>query len=175
MKDHSQFFIAISLPPTVNEEILSITQKISKDYETRKALSSPPHITLVPPFWYPNAKIDALKNAVSELKLDTEPMTVQLDGFSSFPSRVLFVNVVLSPELAECHERIYAYLPTDLKSNIKPYREYSPHITIAFKDISQENFEKALHEYIPQSYTQEFLLENIDIYRHDGQKWLVAK
>jgi 2'-5' RNA ligase len=175
MKDHSLFFIALGLPQALSDEILSITQKISNDYKTRKALSSPPHITLVPPFWYPNAKIDALKNTVSELKLDTEPISIRLDGFSSFPSRVLFINVVLSPELSECHERVYAYLPKDLKSNIKVYREYSPHITIAFKDISQENFEKAQNEYIPQSYIQEFSLENIDLYRHDGQKWLIVK
>ena len=98
-----------------------------------------------------------------------------MNGFSSFPSRVLYINVEMSLDLSDCHSRVYAYLPNDLKAKIKSYKEYTPHITIAFKDISQENFEEACKEYLPKSFESEFLLENIDLYRHDGQKWSIAK
>ncbi|GAH26628.1 unnamed protein product, partial [marine sediment metagenome] len=39
-------------------------------YHTRKALNSPPHITLVPPFWYPTLKKSALLSTVSQLNRD---------------------------------------------------------------------------------------------------------
>ena len=171
MKDHSLFFFAIPLPDDIRSEIQQITEDISVKYNTRKALNSEPHITIVPPFWYPTSRSDTLKNVISHVSKFTWDFSIDLDGFEAFPRNVLFINVKLSEELQLCHDQAYNCLPTDLYRKVKRYPSYHPHITIAFKDINDTAFAEAKSEYLPLPFNRSFNFESLALYRHDGKVW----
>ena len=175
MKNQSLYFIAIVPSDEIKQEIHSITEDISSRYDTRKALNSEPHITLIPPFWYPDTRIDHLKNTVSQVRKETFPFPIVLNGFATFPSRVLFINVTPSEELTTCYKRTISYLPEDVRYKIKQYHEYHPHITVAFKDISQNNFELASDEFLDLSYERIFELEEIHLFKHTGERWIKVR
>ena len=172
MKDHSLFFFAIPLPEELSSEIQLITEEVSSKYRTRKALNSEPHITIVPPFWYPKSKIDVLKNVISHVSKFTWNFLIQLDGYDTFPRNVLFIKVLMSEDLQECHDHTYNCLPKELYFKVKKYPTYHPHITIAFKDISNEAFAEAKKEYLPLEFSRSFVFENLGLYQHDGKSWI---
>ena len=171
MQHRSLYFIAIVPPPGIKDEIQSITENISDKFNTTKALNSEPHITLIPPFWYPDKKVDVLKSVVSQLIKDSWSFPIILNGYDTFPARVLFVSVEKSEELQELYERAHGYLPVELRSKIKKYRDYHPHITVAFKDIDQKNFIAAKEEYQDKPYDRIFEMSEIILFRHNGKSW----
>lgn len=171
MKDHALFFFAIPLPDPIREEIQLISEEISEKYNTKKALNSEPHITIIPPFWYPKSKIDTLKNVISHVSKFTWDFPILLNGYDAFPRNVLFIRVVTSEELQTCHDQTYNCLPKDLYYKVKLYPEYNPHITIAFKDISNESFAEAKKEYLPREYIRAFGFNKLALYQHNGQCW----
>ncbi|NNF33573.1 MAG: 2'-5' RNA ligase family protein [Saprospiraceae bacterium] len=171
MKDHSLFFFAIPLPEDIREEIQIITEEISLKYDTKKALSSEPHITIIPPFWYPGTKVDTLKNVISHVSKFIWEFPILLNGYDTFPRNVLFIHVVPSDELQSCHDQTYNCLPQDLYYKVKRYPEYNPHITIAFKDISAESFAEAKKEYLTKEYLRAFSFNGLALYQHNGKTW----
>ena len=171
MKDHSLFFFAIPLPEQLKSEIQVITEEISEKYQTRKALNSEPHITIIPPFWYPNTKTDTLKNVITHVSKFTWDFPIELDGYNTFPRNVLFIEVLMSEDLQLCHDQTYNCLPRDLFYKIKRYPSYHPHITIAFKDIGNNEFAEAKREYLPLEFSRIFNFESIALYKHNGRSW----
>ena len=171
MKDHCLYFFAIPLPFELKEEIQLITESISSRYQTTKALNSEPHITVIPPFWYPKLKQDTLKNVISYVSKFTWEFEIELDGYGTFPRNVLFVNVKLDEQLQEVYDRTYQCLPEDLSIKVKKYEEFHPHITVAFKDISDDAFAQAKSEFSDRSFSGIFEFETLALYRHNGKTW----
>ncbi|MGZ3924768.1 MAG: hypothetical protein ACXVBJ_13435, partial [Flavisolibacter sp.] len=50
------YFIAIVLPPRLNEKVLKYKTMMLEKYNCKVGLKSPAHITLVPPFWMEEEK-----------------------------------------------------------------------------------------------------------------------
>ena len=199
MKDHTLFFIAVLCPEDISDDITSLKEIISQKYNTRKALNSPPHITLVSPFWYPTLKRSALVSSVSQLNNDfrtdyysieeelepeTEinsepdkseeelnPFIIKIDGFGFFAHNVLYLNVEGNQSLENMREMAYGYLPEDLKQKVKKHNPYTPHITLAMKDINDTDFQNAKSEYLNKEYNKEYELPNAQLLEHEGKKW----
>ena len=171
MKDHDLFFFAIPMPEVLNDEIREITEEISRKYHTQKALSSEPHITIIPPFWYPSSKIDVLKNVITHVSKFTWEFDIQLNGYKTFPRNVLFIDVLMSEELQQCHDQTYNCLPQELFYKVKRYHTFHPHITVAFKDISDENFAEAKKEYLPSEFKRSFTFPGLALYKHNRKIW----
>ena len=64
MNDKSLYFIAIIPPEKIRREIEELKKKISVAFNTKRALNSPPHITLIPPF---RTELDNLNSLIQKL------------------------------------------------------------------------------------------------------------
>jgi 2'-5' RNA ligase len=94
-------FIALLPPMEVQNEVTQIKQYFAQNYNSSHALKSPPHVTLQPPFKWLTEDFDLLKECLTEFAKTYAPIPITLSGFGSFPPRVIYVNVIKTPELME--------------------------------------------------------------------------
>jgi 2'-5' RNA ligase len=52
---------------------------------------------------------------------------------------------------------------------------FTPHVTVAFKDLEDAQFEKAWPEYETQEYKATFKVNNLYFLRHNGKSWEVLQ
>lgn len=50
-------------------------------------------------------------------------------------------------------------------------RNFNPHLTVAYRDLTHENFEKAWKEYENKIFEERFEVEKVGLYKHFDQKW----
>ncbi|MCB0645004.1 MAG: 2'-5' RNA ligase family protein, partial [Phaeodactylibacter sp.] len=145
MADSSKrlYFVAVLPPEPLLDEMWRFKQYGRDHFETERALSSPPHITLMPPFSL-DASLEApLIQTLQATVQDVPPFPQALEGWGAFPPRVIYVKSLLSEALSSLQARIESAFSAELGiANPSPH-PFTPHITIAFKDLSPENFKRA--------------------------------
>jgi len=144
-----RFFIALVPPSDIQHHITEIKLYFAEHYNTRGALNSPPHVTLQPPFEWPAAEVPKLEESLKEFAANRLPIFVTLSGFAAFDPRVIYVDVVKSPALLEMQQDLMSYLEANLGivDRISQTRPFVPHMTVAFRDLTQENFQAAWLEF----------------------------
>lgn len=162
------------LPPEpLFSQIHLLKQKLSERYNTRAALKSPPHITLHMPFLRSERKESQLIAALEQFASAHKPVAVTLDNFSAFPPRVLFVNVLNTPELSSLQLELFRWCRIKLNLFNANYqdRPFHPHITLAFRDLKKDLFEQALQDLQSESLHGNFMADAITLLKHDGKQW----
>jgi 2'-5' RNA ligase len=175
LSEFNRFFIALLPPPDIQVQVNAIKQHFSDRYDSRAALKSPPHITLQPPFKWLSANLPALKQCLSTFANHREPVPVQLSGFAAFPPRVIYINVLKTQELLMLQTDLMGYLETVLEI-VDPVstRSFSPHMTVAFRDLTRQNFKAAWTEFQQQALQFEFRANYLTLLLHDGKRWNVS-
>jgi len=176
LSEFNRFFIALLPPPDIQVQVNAIKQHFSDRYDSRAALKSPPHITLQPPFKWLSANLPALKQCLSTFANHREPVPVQLSGFAAFPPRVIYINVLKTQELLMLQTDLMAYLETvlDIVDPVSKSRPFSPHMTVAFRDLTRQNFKAAWSEFQQQALQFEFRANYLTLLLHDGKRWNVS-
>lgn len=175
MNQSNRFFIALLPPPDIQDYVNQIKQYFAERYGSRAAQKSPPHITLQPPFEWLEEEVPALKQCLSTFVNNREPVRVTLSGFAAFPPRVIYINVLKTEELLSLQTDLMAHLETILGivDPVSKSREFSPHLTVAFRDLKQQNFKTAWAEFQQQQLQFEFIADYLTLLLHDGKRWNV--
>ncbi|NKB17243.1 MAG: 2'-5' RNA ligase family protein [Pseudanabaena sp. CRU_2_10] len=162
------------LPPqSIQAAIADIQSYFSDRYDSRAALRSPPHITLQAPFaWLPD-NIATLQQHLEAFVHNYTAIPITLDGFAAFAPRVIYVDVVKSPTLIALQADLAKYMETtvgvvDPKGRSRPF---TPHMTVAFRDLTRQNFKAAWEEFKERSLHFEFAANCLTLLLHDGQQW----
>ncbi len=173
MPKGSLYFVAIVPPQPQFEEILKFKQEVSVRYGSKAALRSPPHLTLHMPFRWTDKKLPPLKRSLTKFFSEFSPITIRLEGFGSFPPRVIFVRVESNPHLNSLQSGLREFMTRSLSLYNANYRDqpFHPHITIAFRDLRKSQFTNAWRYYQSLSYDAEFQVNQIFLLRHNGQIW----
>lgn len=167
------YFVALIPPPPEREEIHRLKIAISETYHTRRALNSPPHITLINPFELKEQNRGQWYAFLMEFSQNQEPVKIKTNGFSHFRKEVLFLEIVKTQGLSalQNHLDTYARKKQNLFKYHYPERTYHPHITLAFKDLTKENFNKAWIEFKDLSHSKSFNIRQLSLLRHNGKFW----
>ncbi|MEJ7643100.1 MAG: 2'-5' RNA ligase family protein [Chryseolinea sp.] len=168
-----RYFIAIIPPSPIYEQAWEQKQYLWEHFDSKASLNSPPHITLHMPFKWSEKKEQELAAMLGEFTKTREPVKVNLDGYSSFPPRVVFINVLMSEPLKKMQYDLQHYCKVELNLFNANYRElpFHPHITIAFRDLKKPNYQKAWDEFRSKSFQAEFLADTLTLLKHDGKFW----
>ena len=171
-----RFFIALVPPPDIQQHITEIKLYFAEHYNSRGALNSPPHITLQPPFEWLAADVPKLEQSLKEFSANRLPIPVTLSGFAAFAPRVIYVDAVKSPALLEIHKDLMSYLEANLGivDRVSQSRPFVPHMTVAFRDLSKENFQTAWLEFSGRSLHFEFTASALTLLLHDGSRWNIS-
>ncbi|BAU14908.1 hypothetical protein LEP3755_54640 [Leptolyngbya sp. NIES-3755] len=175
MNTEPLFFIALLPPQAIQEYATEVKCHFDQYYASRHAFKSPPHITLMPPFRWKHEYFAVLKESIEAFALSQSPISIILDGFGAFPPRVIYINVDRTDALLTLHRRLIEHLDTsigliDAKEKSRPY---APHLTVAFRDLTKQNFKMAWQEFKDRSLHFEFVASNLTLLKHDGQRWQI--
>lgn len=174
-QSQSRFFIALLPPQHIQNYANDIKRRFADNYASRSAQKSPPHITLQPPFEWADTDVSILEDYLNKFTHVQKPVPVTLDGFAAFAPRVIYINVVQTPELMSLQVNLMRYVEKSLGIVDKNYqnRSFTPHITVAFRDLTKQNFKAAWSEFEKQKLHFEFISNELTLLLHDGKRWNV--
>ena len=172
-----RFFIALLPPEDVRQAADRIKQHLAEVYHSRAAQKSPSHVTLQPPFEWELADLPTLSQHLQQFAQTQPPIPMILDGFAAFKPRVIYINVLKTPELLRAQQNLSNYLETFLEIVHLPAkkRPFSPHLTVAYRDLTKPNFYKAWAEFEAQSLHFEFIIPQLTLLIHNGQRWEISQ
>jgi 2'-5' RNA ligase len=176
--DKSQlYFIAFIPPAPVFEDALKLKQYFKEKYNSKAALNSPPHITLHMPFRWRSDKETELIDKLCGFVKQHDPLKICLDAFSSFPPRVIFLNVVKSQPLLVFQKELQRFCKKQLNLFNANYKEdpFHAHLTLAFRDLKKTPYAAAWEEFSKKEYKEEFIADKVALLKHNGKEWKVLK
>lgn len=170
----SRFFIALIPPNYILEHVNQVMHYFADNYNSRGALRSPPHITLQPPFKWDEANITKLEQHLTNFASSRTLVPVTLNQYGAFPPRVIYIDVLNTPELIALQSDLITYMESigicDPNAKTRPF---VPHMTVAYRDLTKQNFKVAWQEFEHRQVNFEFGADNICLLLHDGQRWNV--
>jgi 2'-5' RNA ligase len=171
-----RFFIALVPPPDIQHHITLIKLYFAEHYNSSRALQSPPHVTLQPPFEWPAADVPKLEECLKLFAAKRLAIPVTLSGFAAFAPSVIYVDVVKSPALLERQKDLMSYVAENLGivNSVSQIRSFVPHMTVAFSDLTEPNFDAAWLEFKGRSIFFEFTASELILLIHDGSQWNIS-
>ena len=175
MKD-ALFFIAIVPDAQIQQEVTEFKQYLAEHFGASHALKSPPHITLFPPFKWPQDRVEALLAMLRDFAAPEARFEIMLKNFNAFAPSVIYVDVMPNELLQNFQQRLENQLEKefDLK-NDRGHHGFNPHMTIAHKDLKHGLFAEAWQYFSLQHYARTFEVENIALLQHNGRRWDIYK
>jgi 2'-5' RNA ligase len=169
------YFVAIVPPSPIYEEAFKQKVYFKTKYNSKASLNSPPHITLHMPFKWVERDEQDLADHLRAFAEKNAAVRIKLNGFSSFPPRVIFINVETSSELEMLQKNLERYFKRQLNLFNAKYKDlpFHPHLTLAFRDLKKPNYQKALEEFVGKEYQANFLADKIALLKHSGSVWEV--
>nr|WP_275974002.1 2'-5' RNA ligase family protein [Argonema galeatum] len=160
-------------PQEIQDRANEIKQYFADRYNSRHAQKSPPHITLQPPFEWASDSVTVLVDSLSGFASTRQTIPITLSGFDAFSPRVIYINVLKKPELLTLQADLMNYMETSLGivDPVSKGRPFSPHMTVAFKDLTRQNFHAAWPEFQARSLQFEFSADALTLLIHDGTRW----
>ncbi len=172
----SLYLICIELPKNLADQVVDIKTDFREQFESKRALRSPSHITLQIPFHVLDENQEVLVNSLLEFGKTQHPFNIQLKDFNVFEPKVLFIDVVENPSLSALHDELMLVMrkKVGLPEKQTPLK-YNPHVTIAHRDLSEENFYKAWEFYKTQEFEGDFSVNSIFLWKHNSVNWETYK
>ena len=167
------FFIALLPPEDVRDTVTEIKRYFAENYSSSHALKSPPHITLQPPFKWLVEKENLVEECLAEFSKAYSPVPITLSGFGAFPPRVIYVDVMKTPELLNIQRELMSHLEATLNivDQVSKTRPFSPHMTVAFRDLTRQNFLAAWPEFKQKPLHFEFTISHLTLLVHNRKFW----
>ena len=180
MPQQNLYFIAIIPPIDITNEVTAFRTDFKDNYNSKAALKNMPHITLKAPFNIDAAHHTEVLEWFASLPVLKEPFAIQLHNFGAFPNPnnpVVFVHPVITPQLKALQSRIinsFEALYPDIPLHYHE-RHFAPHMTIAYRDLAFDEFNKAWKEvYCDKEYNAQFEVTGFYLLQHNGAEWKVA-
>ncbi len=170
----SRFFIALIPPIAVQDYANVLIQELSARYSTRTA-NAPPHVTLQAPFLWQLTAAAELESCLQAFAKTVAPVPVKLVGFGAFAPRVLYINVLKTPELLMLQSKLLMHLEQQLQiiDPVAKSRPFTPHLTLASRKLTRQTFRQAWEELQLRSVEFEFVGDRLTLLLHNGQQWQV--
>ncbi|MBE9004368.1 2'-5' RNA ligase family protein [Fortiea sp. LEGE XX443] len=171
----SRFFVALLPPQDIQAYANEIKQYFADCYASRHAQKSPLHITLQPPFAWADDKLSSLEVTLRKFANQQKSLLVTLDGFNAFAHHVIYIDVVRSQELLTLQADLMMHIETSLGivDEVGKKRPFAPHMTVAFRDLTRQNFQAAWQEFENRQLHSEFTADKLTLLLHDGKQWKI--
>jgi 2'-5' RNA ligase len=169
----NRYLIAIVPPEPIASDVLKLKEYFRDSYDSKGSLNSPAHITMHMPFDWRADREEELVVIFREFTAKHTPFPIELDGFGSFPPRVIYINVKRNQSLLDNQANLIRHCKKNLKLLNALYRDepFHPHVTIAFRDLKKDRFQEAWKEFESKPYLAAFEYSHLSVLKHDGKFW----
>jgi 2'-5' RNA ligase len=170
----SRFFIALLPPQEVQDFANQMIQELNHHYQTRTS-NAPPHITLQPPFLWQTEKLTELISCIQTVAQAQPTVSVKLLNYGAFAPRVLFIDVVKTPELLSLQTQLMKCLEDTLGivDPMSKRRAFAPHMTIASRNLSRQTFRQAWADLQTRQVEFDFVCDRLTLLIHNGHCWQI--
>ncbi|WP_297984733.1 2'-5' RNA ligase family protein [uncultured Chryseobacterium sp.] len=161
------YFVAIVPDSAVESEVRSFQKDFKRRFSAEKALKNFPHITIITPFHFNETNESEVVGNFLKMNLSEKPFEVVLDGFDCFANPhhpVIFIKPI-SENLPKLYKEVQKQMPFIYLEN------FNPHLTVAYRDLTQQNFDDAWTEYAEKEFKAKFNVDKISLYKHFDAKW----
>ncbi|MDI9459937.1 MAG: 2'-5' RNA ligase family protein [Bacillota bacterium] len=155
----ADFFLGIRLP----KELEETCENYRRAFKAPRTVS---HLTVIAPFAWERA-VEDLEEVIKTAVGSIPAFEIQGCGLGSFGTRVLFVNVDLSPELQKLHRALAQHLRQEGVSIDR--RPYHPHITLATR-LSPGQYARCQKELEGFSPHYSFLCEAVSLFEFTAER-----
>ena len=172
--DLQRFFIALVPPPEIQAPVTQIKRYFEQRYGSRKALNSPPHITLQAPFeWPDDRELKRLTEGLGRFAEGRQGLEISLRNYGVFPPHVIYIDVLQSLGLMTLQKDLAALMENSYGLVDRRYANFCPHMTVAFRDLTKTAFAQAWPEFQQKTITVDFVATELTLLRHDGHRWQI--
>ncbi|ASZ09521.1 2'-5' RNA ligase family protein [Chitinophaga pendula] len=173
------YFIALLPNAAVGKEVIRLKQEFAQLYGPVAALKAMPHISIQVPFTAHPGLERELSLALTEFAASQQPFEVFLNGFGFQPQpdkRVIYIQVEKTPPIVNLHLQLIYFLRKEFGfSEMLARKRFTPHITLAFKDLDEDQFADAWPDYESRPFNAAFRVNNMYLLRHNGLSWEVLQ
>lgn len=173
----SLYFIALIPHSELSDKITAVKYDFSRNYQSSKALKVMPHITLQNPFSRMESFETEFHLRLQDFFSAFHSFNVQLSGYDCFnknTNKVIFINVVKNDLLSELRKKLIYFLREEMNFSAKESAySFHPHVTVAYRDLSTEQFNKAWLIYKNKTFEGTFVTNAVYLLKHDYRQWNV--
>ena len=172
-------FIGVLVPDDITLTLEDCRRYMKERYGCRSGFQTPIHVTLVPPFHLnENYTTDELMRAIendvvpfaNELKF-----TAHVDNFSSFGERTIFAKVLRDEKWTKLRDKVLgAVLKAAPGCTKKDQRPFTPHLTVANRDIPEGVVMDALKVMNEMELVEDFEVNNVTVFERRDGRWVSA-
>lgn len=174
------YFMAITPPEDISNKIIRIQEDISIRFGSRVSLKVMPHITLKAPFKIPSVAHPIVLDWFENLDLNVSRFDLELKDFGAFHNKnqpVIFINpepnVSLMKLQSEILEEFQNAFPGISIMNLEI--NFHPHLTVAYRDLTVDEFRKAWPEFKVKKFSETQEVHNFHLLKHDGKRWNIIR
>ncbi|NER84100.1 MAG: hypothetical protein F6K42_32080 [Leptolyngbya sp. SIO1D8] len=171
IREKKLYLIAITLPDDLNGKILLIKQEIARDFHSKHSLRLPAHITLQKPFHYKDESF--LIKSLRTFRTSLPRFELKLNGFGAFTPKVIYVALEENNNLKDLYRQLQKWFisKAGFEHQELSNKPFVPHITVAYRDLTRQNFAAAWKRYKDKEFKAGFIVSTIDLWRHNGKHW----
>ena len=169
------FFMALLPGPEIRAEVTAFKEYAARHFNTSRALTSPPHITVFPPFRWKTARYRDLVRVMELFAAREKAFWIELKHFNAFAPRVIYVDVAENADLQSLEKRLVATLKDQLSLEKEHAQPFHPHMTVAFKDLDKAVFPKAWDYFSGLNYQRMFQAGALTLLHHENGKWHIDR
>jgi 2'-5' RNA ligase len=175
MKVIEKYFLAIVPTGEIQESATSLKLLLKEQMNIKYALKSPAHITLKMPFSYNEAKEDYLIEKLRTFLSGKENFKIQVKGTGTFGKRVIFWKIEADSKLYELQESVKSFCKRELNLVYElSDRNFHPHMTIAFKDVKERDFDQVKAIVTDRSINLPFQVFSVELLKRIDRSWEVT-
>ena len=160
----------------VQDQISDLRQIFVKKFESKKALIWKPHITLAVRVLIPKNKFEKIIEEIKAVCRKTKPIIIETKSLEFVIMRnspfehpyVAWIAVKPNEKLSNLNQMVNGNIYKGLKRPSLKSAKYNPHLTLAYRDLTLENFEKAKKYFTKHKYNYNFTfaLDNVNLMHH---------
>lgn len=178
MRDQGLYFIAILPPEEISNHVIAIKQEFADRFDSKHALKLPAHITLQPPFFMKMQDEENFKKILADFFIHYSSFDIQCKNFGCFDNKnnpVIFILPLENEIMNGTYKNLMLFLRKLGFSEKQTPLKFHPHMTVAYRDLSPENFRQAWPEFSQRNFEAAFHVDNIFLLKHNGKKWVAIQ
>lgn len=167
------FFLAALLPPDLEEKIIAFKRDFAENFDAPYALNPPGHITLAETFNANAPDVAKFNPQLEKIFAAFSPITAEVRNFAGWPSSLSIVAAIQNPQdFQGMREALFWFCKNSrlLGPKAVPKKTFTPHITVGYRDLTEENFHAAWKKYSHLQFSADFRIDRIHLMHH-RKKW----
>lgn len=170
------YFIAVLPNDEISTEVTDFKNYADTNFDSRHALRSPPHITVIPPFRAYYNEIEKISNTLADFSKNQANFNIDLSNFNKFGQSVIYIDVAENADLQALWKALSLLMETDFKIvNKFSGRPFVPHMTVAFRDLDPKIFPNAWNHFSNIDYERTFETHDLVLLINEDKKWQIVQ